>query len=72
VRRILDSIETVRLSRRLATIRCDVPLTITRIPYGTGAGSRTHSFRFAKNSDFVASSRISHELAAHVVLKKFR
>ena len=28
VRRILDSIETVRLSRRLATIRCDVPLTI--------------------------------------------
>ena len=29
LRRILDSMETVRLSRKLATIRCDVPLTIT-------------------------------------------
>ena len=29
VRRILDSMETVRLSRKLATIRCDAPLTIT-------------------------------------------
>jgi 5'-3' exonuclease len=29
LRRILDSMETVRLSRKLATIRCDAPLTIT-------------------------------------------
>jgi len=29
LRRILDSTETVRLSRRLATIRCDAPLNIT-------------------------------------------
>jgi DNA polymerase-1 len=29
LRRILDSMDTVRLSRKLATIRCDAPLTIT-------------------------------------------
>lgn len=29
VRRILDSMETVRLSRKLATIRCDAPVTVT-------------------------------------------
>jgi len=29
LRRILNTMETVRLSRRLATIRCDAPLTIT-------------------------------------------
>lgn len=29
LRRILDSMDTVRLSRKLATIRCDVPLNIT-------------------------------------------
>ena len=29
VRRILDTMETVRMSRRLATIRCDAPLEIT-------------------------------------------
>lgn len=29
LRRILDTMETVRLSRRLATIRCDAPLSIT-------------------------------------------
>jgi DNA polymerase-1 len=29
IRRILDSMETVRMSRKLATIRCDAPLEIT-------------------------------------------
>ena len=29
IRRILDTMETVRLSRKLATIRCDAPLNIT-------------------------------------------
>jgi hypothetical protein len=29
IRKILNSMETVRLSRRLATIRCDVPIDIT-------------------------------------------
>jgi len=29
VRRILDSMETVRLSRKLATIRCDAPVKVT-------------------------------------------
>lgn len=29
LRRILDTMESVRLSRRLATIRCDAPLTVT-------------------------------------------
>jgi DNA polymerase-1 len=29
LRKILNTMETVRLSRRLATIRCDAPLTVT-------------------------------------------
>jgi DNA polymerase-1 len=58
LRRILDTMESVRLSRRLATIRCDAPLTVTPDTVRYRRGHREILFPLCENPGWLLLEEI--------------